>query len=81
MNLSLAPEIQNFIESKVRMGQYASPEDVVADAIEGLMVDEDSHVDTETLAAIERAKGEFDRGEGRPFEEVAAELRRKYLGK
>ena len=79
MNLSLAPEIQNYIESKVGTGRYATPEDVVADAIERLMLEEHSPVDPETLAAIERAEGEFDRGESRPFDEVAAELRKKYL--
>jgi hypothetical protein len=37
--------------------------------------------DVEILAGIAPAEAEFDRGEDRPFEDVAAELRNKYLGK
>ena len=38
-------------------------------------------LDEETLAAIERAGVEFERGEGRPFKEFAAEFRAKHFGK
>lgn len=33
MNLSLNPEMQKFIEERVKSGKYASPEDVIAAAL------------------------------------------------
>lgn len=78
MHLSLDADIQRFIEEQVRAGQYASPEDVVADAITRLR---NENLDEETWAKIDQADAEFDAGQDRPFDEVAAELRQKYLNK
>jgi hypothetical protein len=36
-------------------------------------------LDSDTLAAIERAEAQSARGEGRPWEEVHAQLEAKYL--
>jgi hypothetical protein len=38
-------------------------------------------LDQETLAAIDRAEAEFERGEGRPFKEFAAEFRARHFTK
>lgn len=83
MTISLTPELQQFVEEKVKAGEYASADEVVRAALTRLMLDpaDDDELDDETLASIERSEEEFDRGEGRPFKEVAAEFRKKYLGK
>ncbi len=78
MNLSLSTDTSRFIEEQVRLGHYPSPEAVIDAAIACLQDDEP---DQETSAAIDEAQAEFDCGEDRPFEEVAAELGRRYLHK
>lgn len=78
MQLTLDPEIQRFIEEQVRIGQYATPEEVVADAITRLR---NENLDDETWARIDQAEAEFEAGQDRPFDDVAAELRKKYLQK
>ena len=75
VNLSLSTEAQRIIEERIRRGEYATPEAVVNEALARLEADEP---DEQTWAAIDRAEAEFERGEDRPFEEVAAELRQKY---
>lgn len=73
------PELERFVNEQVAAGSYATAADVIEAGLERLMSDpEVAEVEAETLAAIERAEAEFDRGEDRPFAEVAAELRAKY---
>ena len=75
-------DLEEFIAEQVRAGRFASEMEVVEAALARLMLDPDpAEIDPEIDAAIERADEEFARGEDRPFEEVAAELRRKYLNK
>ena len=84
MNLSLSPDVQRFIEDKVRTGRYATAEDVIHAAISRLRRDEaigHEELDEDDLAAIEEGLAQANRGEGRPWEEVRAELRAKYGGK
>lgn len=84
MNLSLNPDVQKFIEEKVRTGDYSTPEDVVHTAIARLQSDEAlglEELDDEELAPIEEGLAQAKRGEGRPWEEVRDELRAKYLPK
>lgn len=86
MKLEVGPEIEELIEEYLKQGAYATPEEVVLAGLISLKAndesaDEDSdEMDEETIAAIEESEAQFDRGEGRPFREVAEELRRKYLG-
>lgn len=83
MDISLTkPELRRFIEEQVRGGSFSSPADVVEAGLERLMLDlTPDELDEETIRSIERAEAEFDRGEDRSFAEVAAEFRKKYLGK
>ena len=82
MDITLAkPELRRFIEEQVRTGGYASPTEVVEAGLERLIVDlAPDALDDETIASIRRAESQLDRGEDRPFADVAAELRKKYLG-
>lgn len=84
MNLSLNPEARQFIEDRVRAGRYATPEDVVHEAIARLRSDEElaaEELDDETLAALAESDAQYERGEVRDWKDVSAELRAKYLGK
>jgi putative addiction module CopG family antidote len=75
-------ELEKFVDEQVRLGHFSSASEVVEAGLARLMLDpEPDELDAETLASIERAEAEFERGECRPFEEVAAELRRKHFGK
>ena len=81
MNISLSPEFEQFVQEQVKAGNYATAEEVIQAGLARLMLDPPlDEIDDETLAAIERSEAEIDRGECRPFKEVAAEFRRKYLG-
>ena len=84
MNLSLSPDVQKFIQERVRAGQYATPEDVIQDAIARLRSDEEFaalDLDDSTLEAIENADNQYRRGQFRALKDVAAELRAKYSGR
>jgi len=83
MNIQLTkPELQKFVDDQVKSGHFASPEQVIEAGLARLMLDPiPEDLDEETLAAIERAGVEFERGEGRPFKEFAAEFRAKHFGK
>ncbi len=80
MDLSLRPELERFVDQQVRSGQYSSAAAVVEAGLARLMLDPPpDDVDADTLAAIEEARAQCDRGEGIPLDEACAELRRKHL--
>lgn len=72
------PDLEQFVEDQVNQGHFSSPSDVVEAASARFIQDaDDEDFDEQTLIAIRTAEVQFDRGEGRPFGEVAAELREK----
>ena len=77
MNINLAPDLEKRIEERIHRGDYESPEALVNEAVSRL-IDEDEEELRETQTAINQAFEELDRGEGRPAEEVLAELRAEY---
>jgi putative addiction module CopG family antidote len=84
MNVSLDPELAQFIEDQVRAGRYDSPTAAVNAAVSRLKAEQDllsADLDDDDLAAIEEGLAQLNRGEGRPWEEVRAELKAKYLSK
>jgi Arc/MetJ-type ribon-helix-helix transcriptional regulator len=76
-------ELQKFVDEQVKAGHFTSPAEVIEAGLARLMLDpgEEDELDAEAIASINRAEAEFERGEGRPLEDVVAELRRKYFGK
>ena len=75
-------DLQAFVEEQVRTGQFASPAAVIEAGLARLMLDpEPAESDPELEAALDRAEADVERGDCRPLEDVAAELRRKYLAK
>jgi putative addiction module CopG family antidote len=82
MNISLNPELQKFIEEKVKAGEFQSAAQVVEAGLARLMLDPPSdELDEETLASIGRAEAQLDRGEGIPLKEAFDRLRKKHLGR
>jgi Arc/MetJ-type ribon-helix-helix transcriptional regulator len=76
------PEIQDFIEEQVKAGRFSSPTEVIEAGIARLMLDPaDDELDDEDLAAIEESEEQIARGEDLDWNEVSANLRKKYLGK
>ena len=66
MQISISGEMEQFIRAKVRSGQFASDDEVVAGALELLKETERlSDQDIETLRAeIQKGVDELNRGEG-----------------
>lgn len=79
MNVSLKPEVQEFVEEKVRRGQYALPEEAVNALLSHARAQEELTADdlTELRAEIDIGLAEVDRGEFAEFtaEDVIAERR------
>ena len=78
MTINLSHETNRMIEERMKKGGYADPDAVVRFALETLEEMEGESIeelDEETQAALARAVAQSDRGEGRPWEEVRAELR------
>ena len=80
MTISLHPKVQQFINDKVRSGQYASVEEAVNGLLEQVRTQENlSPADIEELRAeIDIGLAEADRGEFAEFtaEDVIAEQRK-----
>jgi Arc/MetJ-type ribon-helix-helix transcriptional regulator len=78
MQISLTkPDLARFVEDQVKTGHYPSPEAVVEAAITDLRDATDAGLDEETIAAINRAEDQLDRGEGLDFDDFAAAMRKK----
>jgi Arc/MetJ-type ribon-helix-helix transcriptional regulator len=75
-------DLEKFIAEQVSAGRFASPTEVIEAGLARLMLDpEPAEFDPELGAALDRAEADVERGDCRPLEDVAAELRRKYLAK
>lgn len=80
MNVSLPTELARFVEEQVRLGRFDSPQQVVEAGLARLMFDpppQDEELDEETVAAIEDADAQIDRGEGLEVDEAFALIRTK----
>ncbi len=78
MNLTLKPELENFIQQEILVGKYASPNEAIKAALNLLQFKNS----TERLAAelrgqIDIAVAQLDRGEGVDGESIIASLRAK----
>ena len=79
MNVSLTPELENFVQSKVTSGRYTSASEVVREALR-LLEDHDKAQAAqlkEFRSELDRRLASLDRGEAREGETVFAEIRKK----
>ena len=84
MNVSLRSDLAKFISEQVTAGRYLSADAAVNAAVARIKAEEEllaGEVDDDDLAAIEEGLAQLNRGESRPWEEVRAELRAKFLSK
>jgi len=84
MNVSLRSDLAKFISEQVTAGRYSSADAAVNAAVARIKAEEEllaGEVDDDDLAAIEEGLAQLNRGESRPWEEVRAELRAKFLSK
>lgn len=79
MKLQLRPELQKFVEDKVKTGEYSSCEEVVEAGLARLMLDPAPSPDEETLTVLEAVEAQADRGAVREWTDLKAELLGKYL--
>jgi predicted transcriptional regulator len=82
MNITLSPELQKRIAEKVERGGVETADALVEEALTFYLDYEEGETDEQefrdTKAAIDEALAQAERGEGRPAEEVFADLRAKY---
>jgi len=79
MNFTLSPHLQKRIAEKVERGDVRTADALVEDALNFYLDYEEGEMDEQefraTKAAIDEALEQGERGEGRPAEEVFADLR------
>jgi Arc/MetJ-type ribon-helix-helix transcriptional regulator len=84
MNIALSPETQRLLEAQMKKRHFASPDEAVQFALRTLEstspIDYED-LDEQTRAAIDEAEAQYQRGEGRPWEEVREELRSRFIKK
>jgi antitoxin ParD1/3/4 len=79
MNIALSPEMQRFVEEKVKAGYFTSPSEVIDSALNVLK--ESEALTPEALDELRRevrvGLEELERGEGQPWdaEEIKARVR------
>jgi len=79
MNVSLTPELEKLVESKVQSGRYQSASEVVREGLR-LLDDQDRLREMrleEVRRKVQAGIDELDRGEGIDGETVLAELKQK----
>ena len=81
MSISLRPETQKLTEDRMKRGGFSTPDDMVRVALETFDHCDSDDLDAATLAAIDRAEAQYDRGEGIPVDNAIAQLRQKHFGK
>ena len=82
MNITLSQELQKRIAEKVERGDVGTADALVEQALNFYLDYEEGEMDDEefrdTKCAIDEAVEQGERGEGRPAENIFADLRAKY---
>jgi putative addiction module CopG family antidote len=79
MNITLRPELQRRIETKVHNGEYESAQALVEEALQWyLSTEEDEGQIEEIKAAVREGLEQAERGEGASLEEFDQYMRRKH---
>jgi Arc/MetJ-type ribon-helix-helix transcriptional regulator len=77
MQITLTKRDVEFAEKLVQSGHYPSVDAVVQAALADLRDTAEVELDDETLAAIQRADEQFERGEGIDFDDFVADFKKK----
>ena len=81
MNVKLKPTAQKFVEEQIQSCRFQSADDLLDDAVQRMMLEDELELDYETVAAINRAEEQIDRGGGIDFDEFAADMRKRIASK
>ena len=74
MNISLRPNLEKFVEEKVKAGSYTDASDVINNALEALKAQDDLPSGEELRRLVAEGQAAADRGELLDGEEVFREL-------
>jgi putative addiction module CopG family antidote len=79
MNVTLSPETEKFIHSQIQAGLFASPDQLLEEAVREMMAEDtnEEDLDDETIAAINEGQAQIDRGEGMDRATFLSELRKR----
>jgi antitoxin ParD1/3/4 len=77
MNTQLPPDLEQFVQAKVRSGRFNSPDEVIAAGVRLLRQHEEAE-ETLALEGIRQGLEDMHAGRGRPAEEVFADIRREF---
>jgi len=78
MELALQPDIERFIDDQVKAGRFPTPEAVIEAAIAELRDAENGALDDESVAAINEAEEQADRGEGMELDTFRAKITTRF---
>jgi len=79
MNVQLQKiELERYVQEQVSAGYFPSAEAVVEDALLRVMVEDQTELTDEDVAAIKLSDEQFARGEGIDAEEAKKQIRRLY---
>jgi Arc/MetJ-type ribon-helix-helix transcriptional regulator len=82
MNVILNPDTQRLLEAQMTKGRFATPDDAMQTALRLLdraRLEDYEELDSQTRSAIDEAEAQYQRGEGRPWEEVRAEVLARFV--
>src|SRR5437762_2062897 len=82
MHVTLNPTTEKFIQSQVEAGIFASPDQMVEEAIARMISDrcavaDMDELDEDTMASINEAQAEFERGDGLDGETIRKEISKR----
>jgi Arc/MetJ-type ribon-helix-helix transcriptional regulator len=75
--MRLRPDIQQFIDEQVALGSFPTAESVIEAAIADMRDDFQADLDDATIAALNEAEEQADRGEGEDLDAFRARMRRR----
>lgn len=75
MTITLRPATQQFIDEQVKAGRFANPDEVIEAALAQMQDGDD--LDDETIAAINEAEAQADRGEGVDLDALRARFQNR----
>jgi Arc/MetJ-type ribon-helix-helix transcriptional regulator len=80
MSVDLSPDVLNEIQRQVATGTFATPDDVLREALAALRVREETlkHQRDEVRVALDEATEDLKAGRFRPAAEVSRDMRRKF---
>lgn len=81
MSFRLSQQTERLVEQRLASGDYESADEIIQVALGALEEREDYNLDEATLAAIDSAEDQAERGEVHDWADVRDSVRAKFLGK